>query len=131
MGTNLGLLTQTVDVSSLASSIDASHLIYNFSGFFGGTGSVDDYAYGYLFFYDAGNSAVTSGAIGYVSPANRGNQTGLLFSSTADTVPAGTRRIEVDIYFQGTTLGYNYGIADNLSLVLRYPHNLSLPLVLR
>jgi hypothetical protein len=132
-GTNLGTLTQTVDVSSLASSIDAGHLLYNFSGFFGGTGNVADYAYGYLFFYDAGNSAVPSGSIGSVSAANRGNQTGLLFSSTQAIVPAGTRRIEVDILFQRTTSGnkYDYGLADNLSLILRYPHNLNLPLVMR
>jgi hypothetical protein len=120
-GTNLGTLTETVDVSSLAGSIDAGNLVYNFSGFFGGTGSVDDYAYGVLFFYDAGNSAVPSAQIGHFLAADRNNRTGLLFSSTEDIVPAGTRHIEMDIVFQRTTSGDNFGLADNLSLILRYP----------
>ena len=128
---NLGMLTQTVNVSSLAGSIDAGHLVYNFAGFFGGTDSRDDYVYGILFFYDAGNSAVTSPQIGNFLAVDRDNKTELLFSSTEATVPTGTRRIEVDIFFQGTNLGENDGFADNLSLILRYPHNLDLPLVRR
>src|SRR5579859_1883684 len=130
-GTNLGTLTETVDVSSLASSIDAGRLTYDFSGYFGGKGSVDDYAYGVLYFYDASNSAVPSSQIGSFVAVDRGNQTELLFSSTQATVPANTRHIEIDVIFLRTTSGDNYGLADDLSLILRYPYNLSLPVVQR
>ncbi len=131
LDTNLGLLTETVDVSSLAGAIDAGNLNYDFSGYFGGSGSVDDRASAYVQFIDALESSIFSPVIGNVGAADRGNQTGLLFGLDHGTVPAGTRRIEIDLYFARSTGGDNTAFADNLVLRLSYPNNLFLPLVRR
>ncbi len=129
--TNIGLLTQTVDVSSQAGAIDASNLNYDFSGYFGGSGAIDDRASAKLAFYDALDNAITSAPIGNFSAGDRGSQTGLLFAADQGLLPSGTRRIEIDLYFVRSTGGDNTAFADDLVLRLSYPNNLFLPLTRR
>jgi hypothetical protein len=110
--------SQSIDVSALASAIDAGTSGYKLSALLGGYLSQDDDASLSLTFLSAGSLTLGSAAIGPVTAADRGNLTALLDRSTNGFVPIGTRAIDVlltQTRFEGFS---NDGYADNLSLVL-------------
>jgi CSLREA domain-containing protein len=111
---------QLIDISALASEIDAGQVPFTVSGAFGGFSTDGDSAALTLLFYsDAGQFG--SIAIGGFSAADRGNLTGLLPESKSGFIPAGARSIDVTLEMTRTNGARNDGYADNLSLVLPEP----------
>jgi len=108
-------LFQTIDISSLAANIDAHQIKYSLSAYLGGFSSQKDQATVFANFQGA---SFDQTSIGPVTPADRQNQTGLLLRSTTGTIPAGTRKIQMQMHFEALSGGYIDGYADNLSMVL-------------
>ena len=134
-GTNLfaggaggtSILTQTVDVGSAA----PAGATFELSGWLGGRGNRTDAASVQLSFRSAGGASLGTATLGPVTPADRGNATGLLHRARGGAVPAGTRTIDValtmtttnrnyDTHFS-SVVGYNRAYADDLSLTLSIP----------
>ena len=117
-------LFQTVDLSNLASSVDANKVTYTLDGFLGGFSSQDDNATVFINFQNSAKGFVSQTSIGPVLSAARNGQTGLLERKTAGTIPATTRFAQIQIHFERSAGAYNDGYADNLSLVLASTANL-------
>jgi hypothetical protein len=111
-------ITQVVDVSDLASQIDAGDVSYALSGFLGGRDAEADLARVSARFLDAEGDLIAFGQIGPVSAAERGNQTALVERVEEGALPALTRSIEVTLVMTRLEGADNDGYADNLSLVL-------------
>jgi hypothetical protein len=119
-GTNDALSTasQGIDVSSLASAIDAGKISYDFSAWIGGFANQQDYATVTATFFNASHTRLTSVQLGPVTRTNRQGLTALLRRQTAGSVPATTRTIGVEVVstrFEGAS---NDGYTDNISLTL-------------
>ena len=111
--------TQTASISWAAPVIDAGHAQYLVVGFLGGYSSHTDNARVKLTFRNAGGASLGTAIIGPVTPAQRGNVTGLLRRSRKGPVPPGTRSIRTELILtRGTTSSYNDGYADALLLRL-------------
>jgi hypothetical protein len=108
-------LFQTIDVSSLASQIDAHQIKYSLSAYLGGFSTQQDDA---TVFANFQGNVFNQTSVGPVSATDRANKTGLLLRSGAGTVPAGTRKIQMQIHFEAVSGGFDDGYADNLSMVL-------------
>lgn len=106
---------QTIDVSSLAASIDAHQVQYNLAAFIGGFSSQEDDA---TVFANFQGGTVSQASIGPVSATQRAGKTGLLSRTTQGTIPAGTRKIQVQMHFEAVTGGYIDGYVDNVSVIL-------------
>jgi hypothetical protein len=108
---------QSIDVSAFAAQIDAGQLTYALSGYLGGWTNQTDYATFAVIFTNAANTTIGGDDINGPGPADRNNQTGLLFESTTGVIPTNTRSIGFEIQSirgQGT---YDDGYADNVSFV--------------
>jgi hypothetical protein len=110
-------LTQTIDVSQYASSIDASHVTYVVSGWLGGWSSQDDNATLTVTFQNASGAALGTGSIGPVMSSDRSGVTGFVQQSSSGAVPSGTRTVLVALSMARTEGVANDGYADDLSLV--------------
>ncbi|HEV2688087.1 MAG TPA: SdrD B-like domain-containing protein, partial [Bryobacteraceae bacterium] len=108
-------LFQTIDISSLAANIDAHQIKYSLSAYLGGFSSQKDQA---TVFANFQGGVFSQTSVGPVSPTDRQSQTGLLLRSTSGTIPAGTRKIQMQMHFEALSGGYIDGYADNLSMVL-------------
>jgi hypothetical protein len=111
-------LTTPMNVSALASSIDAGADLITLSGFLGGFDGQDDDMTITATFLDGSSISLGSLTIGPVTEPDRAGATTLLFRSISGEVPEGTRSIEVEMdatRFEGS---YDDGYADNLSLVM-------------
>ena len=134
--TSYAQVSQLISVTTLGPAIDAGHIKYDLSGYFGGYANQDDHANLSALFYNTANGTGApigfSPTIGDVMAADRGNQTGLLFSSASGVLPSGTRSIRVFLSMinAGSVGTYDDGYADNLSLVLS-GYRVYLPLLLR
>ena len=111
-------LTQTVDLSSDAASIDAEAVTYALSGWLGGYSTQEDYATLTVTFRDGTGTAIGAGTIGPVTAEDRAGVTGLLERSTTGAVPSGTRSVLVELDMVREEGTANDGYADNLSLTL-------------
>jgi hypothetical protein len=115
----LSILSQTVDVSTYATSIDAGGVQVALSGYFGGWKTQDDIAVMTATFQDGSATAIGQPVtIGGVSASDRGNVTELLLRATTQPVPAGTRSIAIDVTMTRSSVLANDGYADDLSLML-------------
>jgi hypothetical protein len=110
-------LTQTVNLAGLAATVDAGNLDYNLSGWLGGYLTQTDNAKVVITFKNSGGTSLGTGQIGPVTPADRGNVTGLLQRTTTGTVPAGTRTVSVVVTATRDSGTNNDGYSDNLSLI--------------
>jgi hypothetical protein len=110
-------LSQTVNVSHYAGSIDKNHVTYKMSGWLGGYSDQGDNATVTVTFEDSSGNALGAGSIGPVTASDRSNQTGLLPRSSGGPVPSGTRKVLVVIAMVRTDGTANDGYADNLSLI--------------
>ncbi len=115
------MMYQVHDVSAYASAIDAGNVPYTLSGWLGGWSSQDDNAKLSATFKDSSGATLAYATIGPVLAADRGSVTGLFFKSTSGMVPAGTRRIDVDLAMTRASGSANDGYADNLSLTFTRP----------
>jgi len=111
-------LSQTIDVSSYASAIDAGRVTYVLSGYLGGWEDQQDAAVLQVIFQAAGTTSLGSASIGPVTASDRADLTEFLLRSATGAVPAGTRSIAVDLTLTRVVGVNNDGYADDLSLVL-------------
>jgi hypothetical protein len=118
-GTGNSSLSQIVDVSAAASSIDAGGVPYNLSGWLGGYASQNDRAGVTATFLNASGATLgTAAQIGPVTAKNRGSVTEFLLKTATGTLPAGTRSVRVSVAFTYNTGSGNDGYADDLSFTI-------------
>ncbi len=111
-------LTQTIDLTADAASIDAAGVTYALSGWLGGYSTQEDYATLTVTFQDGTLNALGTGTIGPVTAEDRADATGLLLRGTTGSVPVGTRSALVVLAMVREAGTANDGYADNLSLTL-------------
>jgi hypothetical protein len=114
-------LSQNVDVSAAAATIDGGGVGYDLSGWLGGYGAQLDRVGVTATFRNAAGASLGSTAIGPVSSIDRGLTTELLQRTSTGTLPVGTRSVQVDLAFTWTAGNTTDGYADNLSLTLGTP----------
>ncbi|MET0762116.1 MAG: hypothetical protein ABWZ63_07255 [Thermoleophilaceae bacterium] len=112
------ILIQESDASAHAALIDSGKATMTLSGYLGGYSTHEDNVSVVAGLTDASGSAGAFASIGPVTPAERNNQTTLLFRSYCTTVPAGVRQVLVAASFQRMNGSSSDGYADNLSLTL-------------
>ncbi len=118
----MGTLTQHVDVSGSAGTIDAGSTSYNLDGWLGGYLSQSDNAKVTVTFRNAAGTVLAGkGQIGPVTPTDRGGVTGLLRRSFSGVVPVGARSADVVVTATRSGGTNNDGYADSLSLTLTPP----------
>jgi hypothetical protein len=117
-GTNASSsMTQRIDVSNLASTIDGGAAGFALSAWLGGYGSQSDSATVFARFINAANTEIGSAQLAPVTAADRGNVTKLLFRQQLGSVPPLTRAIDIVLTATSST-GENDGYSDNISFVL-------------
>ncbi len=113
---------QQFDVSGNAFAIDTNALSVKISGHFGGFSTDEDRAELYARFYnDSGGELTTpfvTSAIGYVSAGNRNFETTLLRKGGEFPIPAGTRRLDVELRIYRLAGTVSHGYADEFSAML-------------
>ena len=115
-------MQQLVDVSSAAQAIDAGGVAFDLSGWLGGYAAYGGQAIVTANFLDAnGRLLGTPGKLSGVTAAARGSSSKFIAVDNTGSVPAGTRRINVQVQFIDTSSSYNIGYVDNLSLTLSVP----------
>jgi hypothetical protein len=114
----LSRLYQRVNVSWAAATIDAGDARCVVAAFTGGYGSQGDSVAVYLKFRDGSGLEVGDGLVPDVTPADRGNKTGLLRRSWTGKLPVGTRFIDLNPKFVRLSGAYNDGYLDAVSLKL-------------
>jgi hypothetical protein len=110
--------SQLIDVSNLASSIDAAESTFTLSGWLGGYTENRDNASLEISFLSQNNQSLGEATIASPTPEQRNNTTGLFFQSVDGLVPTGTRQINVALNMNYVSGRVNDAYADNLSLVL-------------
>ena len=111
-------MSQTVQIGTYASSVDAGHVSFALNAWLGGNGSDTDSAVVYLVFYSSSQQFLSSATLGPVTHQQRHDVTKFLQKSASAAVPATARSVLIDIEFDGGNGAYNNAYADNLSLVL-------------
>lgn len=99
-------------------TVTSQPLAYSLSGWLGGWLAQGDNALMYVAFLGSDDSEIGHASIGPVSPADRNNQTGLLYREVGDWLPAGTAKLGFWLSMERLGGGDNDGYADNLSFVL-------------
>ena len=112
-------MTQRIDVSNLASSIDGGNIDFVLSAWLGGFSSQNDIATVIAHFMNSSNVEIGTAQLPAVTAANRGNVTGLLLREQLGDVPAFTRSINIESTATRST-GENDGYTDNISLVFGF-----------
>ncbi|MBT9491313.1 MAG: PEP-CTERM sorting domain-containing protein [Paucibacter sp.] len=113
--------SQTVDVSALTASFASGKTAFDLNGYLGGWTSQGDNAQLMVSFIDAASADISYVILGPVTPADRGNQTGLLFRQISGFVPVGTAQIKFDLSMERLNSNDNDGYADNLAFVINTP----------
>jgi hypothetical protein len=117
-GTNdTSIMSQQVDISSFASTIDTGTLDFTLWAWLGGYASQNDTASVVAHFLNGSNSEIGTAQLAPVTAAERGNVTKLLFREQIGNVPAFTRSIKFELIATRST-GENDGYADNMSFIL-------------
>ncbi len=109
---------QLLNVSDLSSSIAGGQVAFDLNGYLGGWQAQGDNAQLMVTFIDAANADISTVTLGPVTPADRGNQTGLLFRQVKGFVPVGTAQIKFDLSMERLASSDNDGYADNLAFTL-------------
>lgn len=110
--------SQLIDITDLASVIDAGQGAYDLSAWLGGYDTdLDNVKFSLNFLNQDGQSLDTT-FINSPAPDKRNNTTGLLFKSTKGFVPVGARQINVVLNVNYVRGRVNDGYADNLSLAI-------------
>ena len=109
---------QTLDLSANAADIASGKVAFSLSGYLGGWTNQTDNAFLGLSFLDAAGQLLGAASLGPVTPAERGNQTGLLYRAASGYVPVGTTQVLLELSMERLVSGDNDGYADNLSFVM-------------
>jgi len=114
--------TQSIDVSSGGTTIDAGTATFAASAYLGGYGSDGDNATLTVVFQDAGGNQLSSLTLGPVGPNDRADQqSGLYLQRQIGQVPMGARSAVLTLNMNWVNGTNNEGFADNLVLVLNAP----------
>ena len=105
---------QTLSLGELAGQA----LHFELSGYLGGWAAQGDNALLYVSFLDAADNEIGHAVIGPVTPADRGNQTGLFLRTASGELPAATASLMFSLSMERQGGGDNDGYADNLSFVI-------------
>ncbi len=105
---------QTVSLGALA----GQSLHYELSGYLGGWAAQGDNAVFYVSFLDGLGNEIGGAALGPVTPADRGDQTGLFLRTASGALPAQTTSLMFSLSMERLGGGDNDGYADNLSFVV-------------
>ena len=115
-------LTQTVDLSSAATAIDAGGVNFHLSGWLGGWAEYTGQAVVTITFLSAsGQPLGTPATLSGVTAAARKNESGFQARSADGAVPAGARSANVLLQFIDSSATFDDGYATNLSLTLSTP----------
>ena len=109
---------QEINISKLATNVDAGTISYYLEAYLGGWEDQEDYAGIEVFFLDAKRQLLERKILKRVSAEERNNKTGLLRREALGEVPKNTRKIRVQITMTRISPIYNDGYVDNLSLKL-------------
>jgi hypothetical protein len=110
--------TQTIEVSAAGAIIDAGRALFDLTTWLGGMAGQNDTATVMLTFRNGTDTSLGHVSLGPVTLTDRNFATKLLERGATGTVPAGTRRIEIQLRMHRADGSFNDGYADNLSLVL-------------
>jgi Bacterial Ig domain len=101
--------------------IDAGTVKFDLSGYFGSISNRNDTGLLSAFFVDSSGKTLKSVDLAAVNAVDRGGKTGFVQRATTAELPKQTRTALVLLRLVRTTARYqyNFGLADNLSLVLR------------
>ena len=113
--------SQNIDVSSASTAIDDGTIVFTASAYLGGVASDSDTAAMTVTFQGAGGSSLLAVTLGPVKDQSDSQVDGLYFRRKIGLVPLSTRAINVTLQFTGGQNTYNYGAADNVSVVLNAP----------
>jgi hypothetical protein len=129
-GTNLWIKNR-ISLASIQAAVNRGKVRYILSGYFGGDTTQNDTAQLHMFFETDAGAFKGEAIVGNVTPADRQNQTGLLYRKVTGFIPTGTQDINL-LLQAGQMSGSDYrtGYADNLSLVL-IPMQTFLPAVIK
>ena len=116
-------MTQRIDVSDLAGTIDAGNVDFILAAWLGGYLTQNDRASVLAHFLDGSRNEIDSAQLAAVTAAERGNATGLLLREQLGDLPALTRFIDIELTAARAT-GENDGYADNISLILAFTGDL-------
>ena len=111
-------IAQTIDLTPLASDIDAKKVELHLSALLGGWKDQPDCAAFTARFHDSSGYVTQTVTVGPVSASDRKNRTGLLPRQVTELVTPGARSVTVELLCIRVRGGANDGYADNLSLVL-------------
>ena len=109
---------QTIDVSDAGPILDGGRVSYTLSAWLGGFRGQDDHVELTAQFLSASGGVLATAALPVVLDRDRGGRTALLSRSVSGSVPAGTRRIKVDMEMIRKAGTANDGYADDVSLTL-------------
>ncbi len=101
-------------------AVDAGGVTFDLSGYFGSLGSLNDTGLLSAFFLDSGGKALKTVELKGVTAQDRGDKTGFVRRADAGEVPKQTRSVFIALRLLRSTVSpqYNFGLADNLALVL-------------
>jgi hypothetical protein len=117
-GTNASsMMTQRIDVSNLASTIDTGTLDFTLSAWLGGFGTQTDSASVVAHFLNAANNEIGTSQLAPVTAADRANITKLIFRQNIGDIPALTRAVRLELIATRAS-GDNDGYADNIAFML-------------
>jgi hypothetical protein len=118
-------ISQTVDLSAAAGSIDGGNISYNLGAWLGGYGSDPSAASVKVTFLDSNKTYLGSGNIAPVTQWDRWFGTKLLDRNATGTLPTGTRYAQVDVILDdknpmkiGPAADYNNAFVDNISFTI-------------
>jgi hypothetical protein len=109
---------QTLDLSANLADFASGKVAFSLSGYLGGWTNQGDNAFLGVSFLGADSQVLGFSSLGPVTPADRGNQTGLFFQQAGGFVPVGTTQVLFELSMERLVSGDNDGYADNLSFVM-------------
>ncbi len=112
-------ITQDVDISALASTVDTNSVVYDFSGYLGAYQDYEDTGMLTAVFKGSSGAALVTVTLPFPSAADRRDVTGIELRRQIGPVPSGARKVTVTLTFTISNSGnYDNACADNLSLIL-------------
>lgn len=121
-------ITQQIDLSPFAETIDGDQVRYGLSAWLGGRDAEDDHTIVTARFRSADGTVLAEKSIGPVLASERDFRTGLLPRSSVGVVPIGTRSVEIELLAVRRAGAGNDGYADAVTFVL---HPLAMPVELQ
>lgn len=110
--------TQSDSLKAYARLISSGKAKFKLSGWLGGFSSQGDYAKFTVTWTSAKGKTLGHATIGPVTPAQRHDNTGMLFRSASGTVPKGAAQAVLTLHMVRESGEYVDGYADNLSLTI-------------